>query len=193
MLGSPSPRAHPSWAARASEGCLRGPSHRQDAFPVRTVGLKQTERDSWQNFGRTQVGAAEPALWVQSHARPSPCRRCRSSPCPHGRGCGVLPRPPQLPSLIPKRGKRGYPSDVPFAALLPRLVSPGQKGTMCRMRPGTVPLSGRRGDRCKAGTHRERRLPLFGLGHFRRGGRLESHPAFGQIPDGFAHSFSFPE
>ena len=51
MLGSPSPHAHPGWAAHASEGHLRGPAHRQDAFPVQIVGLKQTKGNSRQNFG----------------------------------------------------------------------------------------------------------------------------------------------
>lgn len=57
----------------------------------------------------------------------------------------------------------------------------------------TLSLSrGRLSNRCKAGS-KSGGSHYFGLGHFRSGGRLESHPVFGQIPDGFAHSFSFPE
>lgn len=34
---------------------------------------------------------------------------------------------------------------------------------------------------------------ILALGTFSELGGLESHPAFGQIPSGFAHSFSFRE
>lgn len=43
------------------------------------------------------------------------------------------------------------------------------------------------------GRHCEWRLPLFWPWALSELGGLESHPAFGQIPSGFAHSFSFHE
>lgn len=57
-------------------------------------------------------------------------------------------------------------------------------------------LSGKLGDRCKAGT-KSGGSHYLALGSLGTVARLESHPAaaaaLGQLPDGFAHSFSFPE
>lgn len=116
LLRSSSPRAAlpglPMCRGRALGASL---IIKRDAFSVRIVGLKQIKRNSrplnFQVNPEARVAEAEPVLRVQPCTHP--CHLCQQrsfSPCSHtpplGQGMRGTLWVSQLPSLIPKGGKR---------------------------------------------------------------------------------------
>lgn len=154
MLGSPSPRAHPTWTAHASEGHFQVPAYWRDTFFRTKCRLEANQEKILEKSPvnpDAQVVVAEPMRWVQSCIPLCPlCQRCSFSPCPHtpstGQGIRGAPWVPELLFLVPKRGGGVYPRDALLSC--PGLPPQGRRrqwcwqGMVCWMRPHTVQAQG---------------------------------------------------
>lgn len=177
------------------------------------VDLKQIKINSrplnFQVSAEARVAEAEPVLCA-AHYTPLPpvlavlLLLLPTHPAHGTRDAGS----PQHPSLIPKGGKRASQRCLlhcPLAQVsLPRTGGDSSAGEgrcagwdrwWCRLRTVAAALPGslRDAEQQMQGRHWDWRLPLFWPWALSELGGLESHPAFGQIPSGFAHSFSFHE